>query len=508
MGGLSKKAYQYNEVKKMRPMPYVTVDAGALLFKYDRLLKGRAEQDKITAIGIIKAYNHMEYDAVAVSGRDLAGGLGFLKEAAKLSNFTWLSANLIDKTTREPIFPAAIVKEAGLLKIGIIGITGQDNTGSFDPEDNAEILPWQQVLPEQVEALAKTTDMIILLASLDMQELTAISNQLPAINVAIFSKASPKSMNPVKVNQTYITQTSKQGKYAGWLQISWNPEQGWHDPQELITQQNNLTRTEQMRADAVNRYKQYREKGNPEELYKNDANKLWAYRDLVSKRDQYTREVEELGQRVATLKQQATVGSSLKHTPIRLARDMPDVQEVVAIVEEIKKNVNEAGRRPRSDAREPAQIVGQPTPARSLPSLDEAMELPFLTAESFPYGGWRSCVQCHPQQADVWLRSRHAKAYQTLVANGQQFNLDCIPCHVTAVFDGSEPYAQTLPGDLQQVSCEACHGPANQHAINQGKDPLPPMPAEKTCRRCHTADRDDNFNFEIDRQKLGCPQGK
>jgi hypothetical protein len=165
---------------------------------------------------------------------------------------------------------------------------------------------------------------------------------------------------------------------------------------------------------------------------------------------------------------------------IDLEKSMPDQAEVLAIVEQTKKRVTLAASKsvaPGAPPQEPA------------------------------YAGWRTCASCHQKQADAWGKSRHAGALGTLTAKGQGRNLDCIPCHVTSVQTGNEPSALALPADLQQVGCEACHGPGKHHSASPEQWHLMRSPGEEICQRCHKGEHDDNFHFKKKLDELGCPSG-
>ena len=112
---------------------------------------------------------------------------------------------------------------------------------------------------------------------------------------------------------------------------------------------------------------------------------------------------------------------------------------------------------------------------------------------------------------DFWQKTAHARAWQTLVRVQQQFNQDCLICHVTlptydmeTVLDNN--LLATLPPEFRGVGCEACHGPGRDHAAQP--EQVRPRPAdEKTCLLCHTPDHDNNFNFADKVQRIRCPAG-
>jgi hypothetical protein len=83
--------------------------------------------------------------------------------------------------------------------------------------------------------------------------------------------------------------------------------------------------------------------------------------------------------------------------------------------------------------------------------------------------GWQACRSCHPEQTRFWQQTKHAGAWQTLEKANQQFNQDCLICHVTLpTYDmetvlGDNLLAALSP-ELKGVGCEACHGPGKNHA--------------------------------------------
>jgi hypothetical protein len=56
LGGLSKKAFQFNKTAKEEQLPALLVDAGSLLFKSASIAAAQKEQVIITAKGIVKSY--------------------------------------------------------------------------------------------------------------------------------------------------------------------------------------------------------------------------------------------------------------------------------------------------------------------------------------------------------------------------------------------------------------------------------------------------------------------
>ncbi|MES2924867.1 MAG: multiheme c-type cytochrome [Verrucomicrobiota bacterium] len=116
------------------------------------------------------------------------------------------------------------------------------------------------------------------------------------------------------------------------------------------------------------------------------------------------------------------------------------------------------------------------------------------------YVGSASCQGCHPQAHEVWQKSGHGHAFETLVKRGSDADPHCIKCH-TVGFGQASGYRRPLGVDsLVDVGCESCHGPASEHLAKQlhGKPtafkfrPLGPG----DCKSCHFGEFSRPFDWE------------
>jgi hypothetical protein len=129
----------------------------------------------------------------------------------------------------------------------------------------------------------------------------------------------------------------------------------------------------------------------------------------------------------------------------------------------------------------------------------QARPVPPPRAGESGYAGNDACADCHSDHVESWKKTVHAKAWKTLVDRGQQFDLDCIGCHVTGY---DKPGGSTLGFNdkLRDVGCEVCHGPSAIHVAKGGlekpfatiRDPAP----ELCATQCHTKEHSDTFQLE------------
>lgn len=407
----------------------------------------------------------MGYDALGIAPPDLASGLSFLLKLHQQSTLTWLSANLVDKQNYQPFFPPGIIRETGGIAVGILGITTLA-ASSLLTEEGAIILPWQDVLPELSRRFSQKSDLLILLSSLPYAQNKKIAATIPEIHVIIQAGNDKNNLTAQRINNSLLVKADKQGQHLGKLQINWHPSGIWHiDKNELLQQQ--LSSNDRLRW-RLNRF--YR-KGKPEEVLRNNPERLKTYHRLAKQYKQTEKEIKRLRADIAYEKQHGITAATYHNSFYALKTSVPEHPAILQIVLNTIKNINKIGMK----------IAGQQQKTVSYP---------------VNFVGQSSCIACHAGQEKSGKAVRHTKAWNTLVMQNQQFNLSCIACHVTGVITGEEPFALSLSQEFQTISCESCHGAGKLHVNNPQANPLPARPDKAICIRCHTPDRNPDFNYE------------
>ena len=460
-GGLARKAFQFEQLAKEAGLPHVALDAGDLLFKQAALTPGQEEAERLTAAAIAQAYGRIGYQAVGVGGLDLAAGVDFLKELARRDGFAWLSANLVDKTSQKPVFLSNLSLTVGQARLTVIGLTGAANP----PAPGLAILPWEKALPPLLAQASQAGEMVVLLSSLPEAENRKIAAAYRTLNLIIQSQAQADSIAEPGGNQAIITNVTPGGKDIGILKIDWHPGQGWGcPPAEQLAQA-------KAALDGVTwQLDKYRTNGQaPEAALAAKPERLAAYRELRARERGLRAEIERLG--ACSTTEGAEAGPSSYHNRfLALDGGLPEDPKIAAISTQLDRDLNELGRH-------------QAESAASRPDDQD-------------YLGPAACAPCHAEQAKAWGRTRHAQAYQTLDAKGQQFNLNCLPCHVTGVAMKQANLALSLPDKRRGVGCEACHGPGLRHGEDPKGNPLVKRPGPEVCAACHAPPHDDNFDYQ------------
>ncbi len=132
---------------------------------------------------------------------------------------------------------------------------------------------------------------------------------------------------------------------------------------------------------------------------------------------------------------------------------------------------------------------------------------------STPFAGITPCRSCHEPIVDLYSKSRHARAMQTLIDKNKDQDAYCVSCHsVGSKTKGGFVSNQDSPF-LANVQCENCHGPRKSHSLN----PLPStqrspqekaknrQDAQEVCLTCHNVQHSPNFKYETYWPKIKHP---
>ena len=126
------------------------------------------------------------------------------------------------------------------------------------------------------------------------------------------------------------------------------------------------------------------------------------------------------------------------------------------------------------------------------------------------YIGSHGCAGCHQNAYQSWINSKHASAYQTLIDNHQQFNSECISCHVVGFDQKREKkggfISEQITPHLKGVGCENCHGARLDH-INKFHDTTSSKKSTNThlqinkntpknCQTCHHPPHSISFDYQ------------
>ena len=116
----------------------------------------------------IDAMNRIDYQAMAVGNHEFNFGLDVLRRSQEQASFPFLSANTVRVGTDQPAFQPYVVLTAGVLRVGVLGLTTPNIPGweqaenyaglAFEPMDSAA-RRWVKILRENEHC-----DLVVVLA--------------------------------------------------------------------------------------------------------------------------------------------------------------------------------------------------------------------------------------------------------------------------------------------------------------------------------------------------------
>jgi len=214
-GGVARRATLIKQLRKASPDALFLDSggffAGGILDEYTQ----DKQLDTQRTLVNLKAMELMKYDAVNIGDGEFNFGLNFLQENIDKINLTFLSCNISADNLNLKTNPIkqSIVKDAGGVKIGIIGIV--------DPliaqkTQGLKIVEPKAAVANQVAELRKTgVNIIVLLSQLSENEDLNLVNEIKDIDILISSHHRAKEGYFTKVNSTLILPPFWQGRNLG-----------------------------------------------------------------------------------------------------------------------------------------------------------------------------------------------------------------------------------------------------------------------------------------------------
>jgi len=199
------------------------VDSGDLFFSFQNYSDSGKALKKAQIIG--RAYRHMGAAALNVGCLDLLQGMDFLRQEYS-QGLPLISANLLNPSTKAPIFPPYVIKDAGGVRIGFFGLlppeSGPEISQAIQRANEGKIL-----IADPVEAARETlrkikgkADLVISLSDLGLYRDQMVAKEVPGIHFILGGHEGRFTRRAVRAGMTYFLQSSHKGMYVGQLQLN------------------------------------------------------------------------------------------------------------------------------------------------------------------------------------------------------------------------------------------------------------------------------------------------
>lgn len=171
---------------------------------------------------LMDAMKTLGTDAVNVGERDLRFGRAFLEQRARKSGLPVVSANLLDKKTRRPIFSPYLIKRTGGVTVGIFGLI--TNKGELGPGKDSLLVddPLTAARNTVIELRRKGAQVIVLLSQLGKVEGEDLVTAVEGIDAIEMGRNVMLIQRGRMVKNTIACYGGEQGQYIGRTVITLN----------------------------------------------------------------------------------------------------------------------------------------------------------------------------------------------------------------------------------------------------------------------------------------------
>jgi 5'-nucleotidase/UDP-sugar diphosphatase len=172
---------------------------------------------------VVTAFSKMGLDAATLGNHEFDQSLNNTKRLAKLAEYPFLSANIINRKSDKPFNgkPYKVFRKGGL-RIGVLGLTLTDLAEKVKAENvsTLNVLPYKQTIDKYLPELDRKTDLIILLTHIGIESDSLLATQLDnRVDLIVGGHTHAVLETPMLVNGIYIVQAGAQLAYYGKLDL-------------------------------------------------------------------------------------------------------------------------------------------------------------------------------------------------------------------------------------------------------------------------------------------------
>jgi len=429
------------------------VDAGNLIYPAGEIPARKQEAADLVANFLAREIARLPFGGSALGETDLARGVAKVQPKR-------LAANLDSLALIEP----SRISLVGGIKIGVFGLVDpsllrEKGLRAEDPVRAARV--------EADQLRAAGAEIVIALAPLERQQARAVGREAAVDFVVLGNDVGTGTSRAENLGRAFLLVPGSEMQRVGRLQIVLRQDKSRPADEPLRDAGGPLAN--RLRAEEIERqvHQLDADLARWESDDTSDATFVAAKR---KERNELRAEAARLASKPWTAPAQ---GSYFLNELVPIRRSLPRDPVLAASMRKLDQAVGAANLR----------MAEPPAPAE--------------TGRAH-FSGEASCVRCHKAAARFCKRTAHVHAWRTLEAVGKTGHGDCVSCHVTGYGEVGGSSLGFSEG-LENVQCEACHGPGSIHVEKRGLEKplaLSTGTPESVCAHCHNEKHSDTFQYE------------
>ncbi len=214
-GGHGRIAALLKEARQERPGQVLAFDCGDTIHGTYPVVQTEGE-------AVVPILNAMGFDAWTAHW-EFAYGPERLMEVTQALNYPMLAINCYAKETDELIFDPYVVKEAGGLRVGVVGIAATivDKVMPAWFSEGVYLTLGHKELPGYIETLRQDeqVDLVVLISHLGYPQEVKLARRVEGIDVLLSGHTHNRLYRPTLVNDTIIIQSGCHGSFLGRLDL-------------------------------------------------------------------------------------------------------------------------------------------------------------------------------------------------------------------------------------------------------------------------------------------------
>ena len=171
---------------------------------------------------MVPALNQLGLDAMTAHW-DFAYGPKVLRQRVSELNYPLIAINVYEKETKEPVYPPYIIKEAGGLRVGLVGIASNivDKTMPSSFSEGIYFTLGREELPPIIDILRsrEKVDLIVLISHLGFPQDMKLLSEVEGVDVCLSGHTHNRLYSPVIQGKTIIIQSGSQASFLGRLDL-------------------------------------------------------------------------------------------------------------------------------------------------------------------------------------------------------------------------------------------------------------------------------------------------
>jgi hypothetical protein len=455
LGDISRTAKLVDEARQKGPV--LVVDAGSLLYAQNPVPPHLAAQEELKADLLTSIYQkQLQVAAVGLGPADLSKGPAGLR-------FPRAAVNVTDPAVK--LQPVSVINVGGA-KVGVFGVVAQDAIKDVKVDDP---IPAGKKAVEQLRAGGAQV-VIGLVQATSKRDAVAMMRDIGGIDLAVagLGAVAPEpdriEIEPTKVGDGWLVVPANRGQVVSRLDVYVRGSGHLADAVGGAAAKSKIAQLDHQIA------------STDAELAKFAQDKDADPKFVAAKKTERDQLIADKNKLVAQPLVVPPQGNYFTLEQLKINKTLACSPPVRDAIKGYDLAAGEANVKAAAETPVPAPPKGKPS-----------------------YVGMEACSDCHQEAVDFWKQTRHASAWKTLVDRGQQFDYECIGCHVTG---WQQPGGSNLAHNenLRDVQCETCHGPGSIHVAKGGLEKPAAIvlnPKQDLCAsQCHTKEHSDTFQYE------------